>query len=261
MAIFFHAAPSDEQLLDFARKSSYTTHPGIIAAEACSLLAFLIVRALKRKQEIPPPHFHTNPCLPPPPAPPPNVTKGDRNNNPSICIPEAWMQEMSIKEFLEKTTKEYMKVSGLDGKSGWGYDQMKWLVTSKPVNDTERCWDWKSPDLDISGTLRARGRTYNGYPVSAGYFGSYSLDGLALALWAVYHTTSFNDAVVKSVNLLGDADSHGSITGQLAGAFYGYTAIDSRFVDWVVTWDEHEFACRGVLLAHLGPTSGIVTSL
>ncbi|CAJ1408756.1 unnamed protein product [Effrenium voratum] len=219
VAIFFHAAPSDEQLLDFARKSSYTTHPGIIAAEACSLLAFLIVRALKRKQE------------------------------------------MSIKEFLEKTTKEYMKVSGLDGKSGWGYDQMKWLVTSKPVNDTERCWDWKSPDLDISGTLRARGRTYNGYPVSAGYFGSYSLDGLALALWAVYHTTSFNDAVVKSVNLLGDADSHGSITGQLAGAFYGYTAIDSRFVDWVVTWDEHEFACRGVLLAHLGPTSGIVTSL
>ncbi|OLP76921.1 hypothetical protein AK812_SmicGene43084 [Symbiodinium microadriaticum] len=35
-----------------ASQSSYTTHPGIIAAEACSLLAFLIIRALKR--QVPP---------------------------------------------------------------------------------------------------------------------------------------------------------------------------------------------------------------
>ena len=212
VAIYFHSAPVDE-LLHFARLSSYTTHPGIIAAEACSLLAFLIMRALTRK--------------------------GAESS-------------MSSKQFLEKTTQEYLKVSGLEKRSGWGYDQMNWLVRSKPVNATERCWDWKSSDLDIAGTLRARGRTYNGYPVSSGYFGSYSLDGMALALWAFYHTTTFDEAVVKSVNLLGDADSHGSITGQLAGAFYGYTSISPKFVEWVTRWDDHEFACRGVLLAHLG---------
>merc|ERR1719218_119387 len=103
---------------------------------------------------------------------------------------------------------------------------MKWLVTAKPERPTEKCWAWREEFLDIAGTLRARGREYNGYPVSAGYFGSYSLDGLALALWSVYHTTSFDEAVTRSVNLLGDSDSHGSITGQLAGAIYGYNAIN-----------------------------------
>merc|ERR1719446_1326560 len=115
---------------------------------------------------------------------------------------------------------------------------MKWLVTASPVNDTERCWRWKSDNLDIEGTLRARGRRYNGYPVSAGYFGSYSLDGLAMALWSVYHTTSFDEAVARSVNLLGDADSHGSITGQLAGALYGYDSINPRFLRWLNKWDD-----------------------
>lgn len=217
VAIFFHAAPVEE-LLHFARLSSYTTHPGIIAAEACAFLAFLIMRALTRKG------------------------------------PES---SMNAKQFLEKTSQEYLKVSGLEKQKGWGYDQMIWLVQSHPINPTERCWDWKSPDLDIAGTLRTRGRTYNGYPVSSGYFGSYSLDGLALALWAFYHTTTFDDAVVKSVNLLGDADSHGSITGQLAGAFYGYSSISPRFVDWVARWDDHEFACRGAILAHLGARAAV----
>merc|ERR1719191_1156729 len=129
---------------------------------------------------------------------------------------------------------------------------MKWLVTSRPERPTERCWNWKADSLDIAGTLRARGRSYNGYPVSAGYFGSYSMDGLAMAMWSIYHTTSFDEAVTRSVNLLGDADSHGSITGQLAGALYGYTAINKQFIQWLNTWDDNEFALRGVLLHHIG---------
>jgi len=106
--------------------------------------------------------------------------------------------------------------------------------------------------LDIKNPLKARGHSYNGYPVSAGYFGSYCMDGLAMALWCVYHTTSFDEAVTRSVNLLGDADSHGSICGQLAGAFYGYSSINRQFVDWLARWDDHEFAVRALLLHELG---------
>lgn len=210
VAIFFHAADRSE-LYKYSRLSSYTTHPGIIAAEACSLLGHLIVAALH---------------LPPGPV------------NP--------------KEFLEAETASYMEASGLCKKSGWGYDQMKWLTTGRPENATERCWAWREECLDIAGTLRARGRNYNGYPVSAGYFGSYSLDGLALALWAVYHTTNFDEAVTKSVNLLGDADSHGSICGQLAGALYGYSSINRKFLEWQNEWDDHEIAVRALLLHHSG---------
>lgn len=210
IAIFFHAAP-DLDLYDYARRSSYTTHPGIVAAEACSFLAHLIKRALNRKPG-----------------------------------------QLDVKRFLEEASEDYMQTSGLCNRSGWGYDEMKWLVSGNPARDTERCWRWRDESLDIAATLRARGDTYNGYPVSAGYFGSYSLDGLAMAIWAVYHTTSFNEAIAKSINLCGDADSHGSIAGQLAGALYGYSTIHEKFLKWLNKWDEHEFAVRAVLLHELG---------
>merc|ERR1719345_266615 len=128
---------------------------------------------------------------------------------------------------------------------------MKWLVEGKPINTTERCWAWREESLDIAATLNARGSSYNGYPVSAGYFGSYALDGLAMAMWAVYHTKSFDEAIEKSINLLGDADSHGSVAGQIAGALYGHSTIHPQFIKWVSKWDEHEFAFRGILLHEL----------
>lgn len=210
MSLFFHAA-SPEQVYEFARQSSYTTHPGIVAAEGCALLSHLIYRAMQR------------------PSGPVNA-----------------------KDFIEQTMAEYLQCSGLQEKSGWGYNEMKWLTTGKPERSTERCWAWREKSLDIKSTLRARGSTYNGYPVSAGYFGSYSLDGLAMAIWAVYHTNSFDEAIAKSINLLGDADSHGSIAGQLAGALYGYSTIHPQFLKWLNRWDEHEFAVRGILLHELG---------
>jgi len=211
VAIFCHSAPPAD-VYDIARKSSYTTHPGIIAAEACSLLSHLIVRALQLPDKAP----------------------------------------IDAKQFLDEATEEYYEKSGLSKKSGWGYDQMRWLVTSKPEHDTELCWNWKAKTMKIRHTLKARGGSYNGYPVSSGYFGSYSLDGLALALWSVYNTESFDEAVTRSVNLLGDADSHGSITGQLAGALYGYRSINPQFLKWMNRWDDHEFALRGILLYYLG---------
>lgn len=214
VAMFFHAVPY-EDLHHFARQSSYTTHPGIIAAEACALLAHLIVRALKRPVGVP----------------------------------------VDAKVFLEDATAEYLQISGLEKKAAsgdWHYQHLFWLTTGRPARDTERCWTWRESELGLSTTLRARGSSYNGYPVSAGYFGSYSLDGLGIALWAVYNTTSFDEAVVKAVNTLGDADSHGSICGQLAGALYGLSSAHTQFLEWLNRWDEHEFACRAVLLHELG---------
>jgi len=210
IAIFFKTAPL-QLLHDCSRKSSYTTHPGIMAAEACALLGHLIVRALQ---------------LPPGPV--------------------------DVHAFLENAVDEYSVTSGLGKKQGWGYDQMRQLVKSSPVNATEMCWNWKSESLNIAGTLKARGRTYNGYPVDAGYFGSFCLDGLAMALWAVYHSTSFDDAIVRSINLCGDADSHGSIAGQLAGAIYGYSTINPKFIGWLRQWDDNDFAVRALLLRSIG---------
>lgn len=123
------------------------------------------------------------------------------------------------------------------------------LCGAEPIGSPERCWSWRDPAGPfLRETVEARGDTYNGYQVKPEYFGSFCADGLAMALHCFYHTSSFMEAVSRSVNLLGDADTVGAICGQIAGAFYGVSAIDSRLVAQVQTWDGGEIALRGALL-------------
>ena len=94
-----------------------------------------------------------------------------------------------------------------------------------------------------------RGEMYNGHPVSREYFGAYALDGLAIALWAVYHSNSATAAIAKAANVLGDADSTACIAGQLAGSFYGDASIDRRLLDMLRVWDpDREIEMRAALL-------------
>lgn len=64
---------------------------------------------------------------------------------------------------------------------------------------------------------------YDGFPVSDGYFGAYSMDALALVLNAFYHgeQEDCESILAKVINRRGDADTTGAIAGQLLGAFYG----------------------------------------
>ncbi len=59
----------------------------------------------------------------------------------------------------------------------------------------------------------------------------YVLDTLACALWAFYTTESAEAAVVRAVNLAGDADTIGAVCGGLAGLYYGYHALPARWVE------------------------------
>lgn len=51
------------------------------------------------------------------------------------------------------------------------------------------------------------------------------------ALWAVMTTLSFEEALVRAVNLGNDADTGGAITGAIAGALYGLSGIPKRWKD------------------------------
>jgi ADP-ribosyl-[dinitrogen reductase] hydrolase len=50
------------------------------------------------------------------------------------------------------------------------------------------------------------------------------------ALWAVSNTSSFEEALILAVNLANDSDTVGAVTGQLAGALYGYESIPERWI-------------------------------
>ena len=53
----------------------------------------------------------------------------------------------------------------------------------------------------------------------------YVVKSLEAALWAFYHSHSFESGCLSAVNLGNDADTTGAVYGQLAGAFYGEQGI------------------------------------
>ena len=59
----------------------------------------------------------------------------------------------------------------------------------------------------------------------------YVLDSLEAALWAFWHTDSFEQALICAANLADDSDTVAAICGQLAGAFYGIEAIPERWLN------------------------------
>jgi ADP-ribosyl-[dinitrogen reductase] hydrolase len=65
---------------------------------------------------------------------------------------------------------------------------------------------------------------------------------LEAALWCVYYSHTFEDAMIKAVKLGGDADTVGSITGQIAGAIYGYGGIPQRWLEGL--WHKDKIIAR-----------------
>jgi ADP-ribosyl-[dinitrogen reductase] hydrolase len=94
--------------------------------------------------------------------------------------------------------------------------------------DMDRNWNWKDPNYRYSPTRSSK---------QPEYIGSYSMDGLAMALHCFYTTNDYSSCVLKAVNLCGDADTVGAIAGQLAGAYYGVSNIPQKWIDCVMRWD------------------------
>ena len=77
------------------------------------------------------------------------------------------------------------------------------------------------------------------------------MDCLSMALHVLYKTNSFKDAILKAVNLCGDADSVGSVVGQIAGAYYGLDSIPKDWIKILNIWDHNEIALRAYILCNL----------
>ncbi len=58
----------------------------------------------------------------------------------------------------------------------------------------------------------------------------YVIDTLEASLWCLLNNNSYAETVLNAVNLGGDTDTTGAVTGGLAGIYYGYENIPK---DWV----------------------------
>jgi ADP-ribosylglycohydrolase len=71
---------------------------------------------------------------------------------------------------------------------------------------------------------------------------------LEAALWAFHDANSFEEAILKAVNLGDDADTTGAICGQLAGAYWGEAEIPKTLKSGLARVDMLEKAPNGILM-------------
>lgn len=64
----------------------------------------------------------------------------------------------------------------------------------------------------------------------------YAIDTLEAAAWAVDTSNSFEEAVLKAVNLGDDADTVGAVAGQIAGSKWGFSSIPEKWLE-VLAWN------------------------
>ena len=118
-----------------------------------------------------------------------------------------------------------------------------------------QCKQTRSSGRDRNLSWRAKDYRYAPSRVKEDpeYIGSYAMDAISMAFHCVWNTTSFKEALLKSANMGGDADTVSAITGQIAGAIYGVGAIPKNWVMAVQQWDRSgEIALKAMLLYRQG---------
>lgn len=73
------------------------------------------------------------------------------------------------------------------------------------------------------------------------------IQSLEAALWAFHDAPTFEQAVLKAVNLGDDADTTGAVCGQLAGAYWGESGIPISLRAGLACYDMIDKALAGIL--------------
>lgn len=58
----------------------------------------------------------------------------------------------------------------------------------------------------------------------------YIVDTLEAVFWIILNCSSYNESIIGAINLGGDTDTIGAITGSIAGILYGYDNISKRWL-------------------------------
>ena len=72
------------------------------------------------------------------------------------------------------------------------------------------------------------------YPENEIQSSGYVLHNLEASFWCFLNSDSYEETVLKAVNLGGDTDTTGAIAGGLAGIYYGFENIPKKWIDNLV---------------------------
>lgn len=76
------------------------------------------------------------------------------------------------------------------------------------------------------------------YPEENIHSSGYVLDSLQASLWCFLNSDTYEETVLKAVNLGEDTDTTGAIAGGLAGIYYGIENIPEKWIDKLVKSNE-----------------------
>eukprot|EP01084_Bolivina_argentea_P101547 182037_1 len=167
---FCHCRQSPKMIdiaMEFTKQSSFTTHPGYIAAECCALMSYVMIHAIHRQNEEKDLRVFleriTNEYL-------------KRIEIQHSKLKEGKQELIESKQFKDVQRKveaesnawrniEY-KLQHLDRQIIAQAYVMRLIKSEEADDSTERCWNWKTQygDLGIDKTMTNRGSNYNGYP-------------------------------------------------------------------------------------------------
>ena len=97
-------------------------------------------------------------------------------------------------------------------------------------------------DLEFYRRLRDLG-TFAGTPAEQIRSSGYVVDTLEAVVWALITTDTFEEALLKVVNLGDDSDTTGAIAGGLASLYYGFEAIPEAWVSEIKRLEWIEELC------------------
>lgn len=128
------------------------------------------------------------------------------------------------------------KTFGKDFLNSLDFAEVRPLLLTEDAKSLVRAegkWNWKSQPFafPLAGT------------------GIIALEGLAMALHVSSAEESVDKAVLRAVNIGGDADTVAAIAGQIIGALYGVSTLPSKWCDLILKWDRRgEMALKAILL-------------
>ena len=76
--------------------------------------------------------------------------------------------------------------------------------------------------------------------------GGYVIHSMEAALWCLANTASYEECVLKAINLGDDTDTTAAIAGGLAGIYYGYENIPEKWKKAIVRREWIEELCRSM---------------
>ena len=81
-------------------------------------------------------------------------------------------------------------------------------------------------------------------PETAIKSGGYVIHTLEASIWCLLNSKSFEEAVLKAVNLGEDTDTTGCVTGGLAGVYYGFKGVPKEWLNVMAKYKDIDALLR-----------------